>query len=123
VIRECGFEAQNSDVCVKLKQSGRELHGDLWTRNAMCNSACPYLILGATTREIAPDALLAVHSPKVVAHFQGGVPTPQMQAEANARGRERADRMLREYIVKMGAEIGLLALARTVKFEDTRPHA
>jgi hypothetical protein len=120
VVRECGFEAQNSDVCVKLKQSGRELHGDLWTRNAMCNSACPYLILGATTREIAPDALLAVHSPKVVAHFQGGVPTPQMQAEANARGRERADRMLREYIVKMGAEIGLLVLARTVKFEDTR---
>ncbi len=32
----------------------------------MCNSACPYLILGAATREIAPDALLAVHSPKVV---------------------------------------------------------
>ena len=120
VVRECGFEAQNGDVCVKLKQSGRELHGDLWTRNAMCNSACPYLILGATTREIAPDALLAVHSPKVVAHFRGGVPTPQMQAEANARGRERADRMLREYIVKMGAEIGLLVLARTVKFEDTR---
>ena len=88
VVRECGFEAQNSDVCLKLKQSGRELHGDLWTRNAMCNSACPYLILGATTREIAPDALLAVHSPKVVAHFRGGVPTAQMQAEANARGRD-----------------------------------
>ena len=68
----------------------------------MCNSACPYLILGATTREIAPDVLLAVHSPKAVAHFRGGVPTPQMQAEANARGRERADRMRREYIVEMG---------------------
>jgi len=120
VVRECGFEAQNSDVCLKLKQSGRELHGDLWTRNAMCNSACPYLILGATTREIAPDALLAVHSPKVVAHFRGGVPTAQMQAEANARGRERADRMIKEYIVRMGAELGLLVLARTVKFEDTR---
>ena len=120
VVRECGFEAQNSDVCVKLKQSGRELHGDLWTRNAMCNSACPYLMLGAATREIAPDALLAVHSPKVVAHFRGGVPTPEMRAEANARGRERADSMLREYIARMGAEMGLLALARTVKFEDSR---
>ncbi len=120
VVRECGFEAQNSDVCVKLKQSGRELHGDLWSRNAMCNSACPYLILGATTREIAPDALLAVHSPKVVAYFRGGVPTPKMQAEANAQGRERADRMLSEYIAKMGVDPGLLVLARTVKFEDTR---
>jgi hypothetical protein len=120
VVRECGFEAQDGDVCVKLKQSGRELHGELWTRGAMCNSACPYLILGAATREIAPDALLAVHSPKVVAHFRGGVPTAQMQAEANARGRERADRMIKDYIVKMGAELGLLVLARTVKYEDSR---
>lgn len=120
VVRECGFEAQDSDACVKLKQSGRELNGNLWTRNAMCNSACPYLILGATTREVAPDALLAVHSPKVVAHFRGGVPTPQMQAEANARGRERADRMIKEYFARMGADLGLLVLARTIKFEDTR---
>ena len=85
--RECGFEAQNGEVCLKLKQSGRELHGDLWTRGAMCNSACPYLILGATTREIAPDAVLAVHSPKVVVHFRGGgVPTRQMRAAATERG-------------------------------------
>ena len=41
-----------------------------------------YLILGATTREIAPDALLAVHSPKVVAAFPAGMPTAQMQAAA-----------------------------------------
>ena len=41
VVKECGFEAQNGDACLKLKQSGRELHGDLWTRGAMCNSACP----------------------------------------------------------------------------------
>jgi hypothetical protein len=118
VVRECGFEAQNSDVCVKLKQSGRELHGDLWTRNAMCNSACPYLMLGATTREVAPDALLAVHSPKVVAHFLGGTPPPQIQAEATARGVERVDRMLMQYILKMGAEPGLIVLARTIKYED-----
>src|SRR5260221_5437363 len=56
VVRECGFESQDSAPCLKLKQSGRELHGDLWTRGAICNSACPYLILGANTREIAPDA-------------------------------------------------------------------
>ena len=29
VLQECGFEAQDSEVCLKLKQSGRELHGDL----------------------------------------------------------------------------------------------
>ena len=118
VVRECGLEAQNGDVCIKLKQSGRELHGDLWTRNASCSSACRYLMLGATTREIAPDALLAVHSPKVVAHFLGGVPAPQIRAEATARGVERIDRMLIHYITKMGAEPGLMVLASTIKYED-----
>jgi hypothetical protein len=119
LVSECGFEAQSSEVCVKLKQSGRELHGDLWTRGASCNSACPYLMLGATTRQIAPDAVLAVHSPRIVVHFRGtGVPTSAMRAAAAERGLERADRMLQNYIVKMGADIGLLGLARTVKFED-----
>jgi hypothetical protein len=118
VVTECGFEAQDSEVCVHLKQSGRELHGDLWTRGAMCNSACPYLILGAATREIAPDAVLAVHSPRVVLNFRGGEPTQEMRAKAVERGLERADRLISSYIQKMGAEPGLLVLARTIKFED-----
>jgi hypothetical protein len=118
VVKECGFEAQDSEVCLKLKQSGRELHGDLWTRGATCNSACPYLLLGATTREIAADALLAVHSAKVIVHFRGGVPTAEMKAAATERGIERADRMLSSYIAKMGGDIGLLELARSIKFES-----
>jgi hypothetical protein len=118
VVMECGFEAQDSEACIRLKQSGRELRGDLWTRGAMCNSACPYLILGAATREIAPDAVLAVHSPRVVVNFRGGVPTQEMRAAAVARGLERADRLLSAYIRKMGAEPALLVLARTIKFED-----
>jgi hypothetical protein len=119
VVRECGFEAQDSDVCVKLKQSGRVLHGDLFTRGAMCNSACPYLLLGATTREVAPDAILGVHSPKVVLYFHGGAaPTQQMRSAATQRGLERADRMLSSYIVRMGADIGLLGLVHTIKFEE-----
>jgi len=119
VVRECGFEAQDSEVCIRLKQSGRELHGDLFTHNAMCASACPYLILGATTREIAPDAALAVHSPKVVVSFRGaGKPTPSMVAAATERGRERGDRLLEGYFAKMGVDAGLLELSHTVRFED-----
>jgi hypothetical protein len=117
IIADCGFEAQDGASCVKLKQSGRELRGDLFTRGTNCNSACPYLLLGATTREIAPDALLAVHSAKVVVYFRGGTPTAEVQAAANQRGRDRADRMLSAYIVKMGADIGLFDLVRSVKFE------
>jgi hypothetical protein len=118
VVTECGFEAQDSAVCVRLKLSGHELHGDVWTRGAICNSACPYLILGAAIREIAPDAVLAVHSPRVVVNFTGGVPTQEMRATAVARGLERADRLISGYIQKMGGEPGLLSVARTVKFED-----
>jgi hypothetical protein len=76
-------------------------------------------MLGATTREIAPDAVLAVHSPKVVVHFRGnGTPSREMRAAATERGLDRADRMLYNYIEKMGADVGLLDLARTIKFED-----
>jgi hypothetical protein len=118
VLQECGFEAQDSEVCLKLKQSGREIHGDLETRGAICNSACPYLILGATTREIAPDTTLAVHSPKVIVQFTGGKPSRETLTAATERGRERAGRLLASYFKRMGAEPALLALASTIKFED-----
>src|SRR5207237_993891 len=55
---------------------------------------------------------------KVIVHFRDGVPTPEMTAAATARGIERADRMLSSYIVKMGGDIGLLELARSIKFES-----
>ena len=118
VVRECGFEAQDSDVCIKLKQSGRELTGDLWTRNAICNSACPYFLLGASTREIAPDTSLGVHSAKVITQFLGVVPTAEMLAAATQRGRERSNGLLAGYFARMGADTGLLKLVSTVKFED-----
>jgi len=117
VVTECGFEAQDSDVCVKLKQSGRELHGDLVTRNAMCNSACPYLILGASVREIAPDAVLAVHTPKVMLTYHGEAPPESMRAVARARGLERANNLVARYLSKMDVAPGLLDVAKTVPFE------
>ena len=118
IVRDCGFEAQTSEVCLKLKRSGRELASDLTTRNAQCNSACPYLMLGATTREVAPDAILGVHSPKVVLRASGGQPTREMVVEATQRGVERADRLLSNYVFKMGIEGELLDVARHIKFED-----
>jgi len=75
-------------------------------------------MLGATTREVAPDALLGVHSAKVVFRYNGGTPPPEMRAAATQRGLARVDSMLSRYFVKMGAEQGLLALASTIRFED-----
>jgi hypothetical protein len=117
-VDECGFEAQDGEACTKLKQSGRELSGTLSTRGALCGSACPYLMLGASVREIAADAVLAVHSARVVVTFTGGTPTPTMVAAANVRAHERSDQSLAAYFAKLRADTGLLALVRTVKFED-----
>ena len=118
ILADCGFEAQDSDVCLKLKQSGRELNGELTTRGVLCGSACPYLMLGASTREIAPDAALAVHNSRIVITFTGGTPTPTMVAAANARAHERSDVNIAAYFAKVRGDVALLALARTVKFED-----
>jgi hypothetical protein len=95
----------------------------------MCNSACSYLILGASTREIAPDAVLAIHSPKVVLRFSGGAPTPQARAAATERSLARIDRWpacsqpvrrektagarANERVAGPRAEIGRLVLAGT----------
>jgi len=118
LVRECGFEAQDSDVCIKLKQSGRELHGDLFTSGAICASACPYLLAGAAVHEVAPDAVLAVHSTKVILSFRGSQPDPSVVAAADQRGHQRADRLVSAYLAKMGIDAGLLGLAKSVKFED-----
>jgi hypothetical protein len=75
-------------------------------------------MLGAPTREVAPDAILGVHSPKVVLRSSGGQPTREMVVEATQRGVERADRLLSNYVVKMGIEGELLDVARHTKFED-----
>ena len=109
-LRECGFEAQDGETCTRLKQSGRELHGEVWTRGATCNSACPYLILGAPVREIAPDATLAVHSPRVILNFTGGVPTREVRAQAMQQAMARSDRMVLDYMTKLGADPGQLRI-------------
>ncbi len=119
LVRECGFEAQDSDACIKLKQSGRELHGDLFTRAAICASACPYVFAGAAVHEVAPDAVLGVHSPKIVFNFRGAPqPDAAVIAAADQRGHERADHMVTVYLAKMGIDTGLLRVADSVRFED-----
>ena len=118
VVSECGLEAQDSEACIRLKQLGRELHGELITRGALCASACPYLMLGAASHEVAPDALLGVHTPKVMISVRHGKPTQAMLDTAIERGEERVHRMLKNYISRMGIDAGLLDLASSIKFED-----
>jgi hypothetical protein len=120
----CAGGTQVDAACLKIKTAGGEVEAELTTRNAMCNSACGYLFLGATTREVAPDAAVAVHNSKLTLVIHGH-PPPQVVAEFRERGMARADRERAAFIAAMGIKGELNDLIRTVKFESlhvlTRP--
>lgn len=58
--------ANESKECASAKRSGRELPSRLTSTLSQCNSACVYAIVGARTREIAPEAHLGIHASKTV---------------------------------------------------------
>jgi len=113
----CAGGTQVDAACLKIKTGGGEIEAELNTRNAMCNSACSYLFLGATTREVAPDAVVAVHNSKLtlVVH---GQPPPRLVAEFRERGMAKADRERAAFVVSMGISRELDDLIKTVKFES-----
>jgi hypothetical protein len=124
IVSACGPEAQVDDTCLKIKTGGGEVQAEIVTRRAMCNSACGYLFLGATTREVAPDATMAVHNSKFTLLFRGHAP-PELIAAATDRGLARADRERTAFVAAMGISHALVDLIKTVKFENahtlTRP--
>jgi hypothetical protein len=120
----CAPGSQVDDACLKIKAAGGEIRAEIATRNAMCNSACGYLFLGATTREVAPDAALGVHNTKLIVEFRGH-PSAQQRAEFIAIHHDRDDRERLSFVEAMGISHELVDLIETVKFESmhilTRP--
>jgi hypothetical protein len=120
----CAAASQADEACLKIKTAGGEVAAELATRGAMCNSACGYLFLGATTREVAPDAALGVHHSKLIVEFRGH-PSARQRAEVMASRRDRADRDIASFVEAMGISRELVDLVQTVKFENlhvlTRP--
>jgi len=113
----CASGTQVDDACLKLKTSGAEVEAEISTYHAMCNSACSYLFLGATTREVAPDAALAVHSSKLTLVVRGH-PPPAVVADFRAKSIAKADRERASFIQAMGISRDLNDLIKTVKFEN-----
>lgn len=117
IVTACDPGAQVDAACLKAKAASGELEAELTTYHAMCNSACGYLFLGATTREVAPDAALAVHNSRLILSIRGN-PPPAALAEFRARRIASADRDRSAYISAMGISRELDDLIRTVKFES-----
>ncbi|MFK4507281.1 hypothetical protein LPJ38_26090 [Bradyrhizobium daqingense] len=113
----CGVGPQADAACLKIKNASGEVEAELTTSRAMCNSACGYLFFGATSREVAPDAALAVHNSRLVLLFHGH-PAPEAVAEYRRRRILTADRDRAAFIAAMGISGELDALIRTVKFEN-----
>lgn len=124
IVAACVGGSQVDDECLKMKSGRGEIKAELTTRAAMCNSACGYMLLGATTREVAPDAAVAVHSSKLTVAFQGH-PSAQQMADYRHRRMAEADRERAAFIAAMGIKRELEDLIKTVKFESlhvlTRP--
>ena len=104
--------------CGKVLREQPEAEAALWTKNAVCNSACAYAILGAVKREIAPDAFLGVHS----AHFYVSVPgtsaAAQRRREQVLRNDERRfEHEILRYLDEMGISSALYRLALQTQFE------
>ena len=117
IVTACRTGSQTDEGCLKLKAAGGELRAELETRRAMCNSACAYLFLGATAREVAPDAVVGVHSSKLTITFRGH-PTADQVAMFRARSIARADRERASFVAGMGISRELTDLISTVKFEN-----
>ncbi len=113
----CAAGTQVDAACLKIKMAGGEVEAQLTTRNAMCNSACTYLFFGATTREVAPDAMVAVHNSRLKLFVRGPVSAQQM-ADFKQHSMERADRERAAFVVSMGINRELDDLIKTVKFES-----
>jgi hypothetical protein len=117
IVTACAAGTQVDDACLKIKTGGSEVEAEISTYHAMCNSACSYLFLGATTREVAPDAALAVHSSKLTLVVRGH-PPPQLVAAYREKSMAKADRDRASFIQAMGISRDLNDLIRTVKYEN-----
>ncbi|MTV12114.1 MULTISPECIES: hypothetical protein [Bradyrhizobium] len=124
IVPACSTGTQVDAACLKIKAAKGEVEAELTTRNAMCVSACAYLFLGATSREVAPDSVLAVHNSKLMFVIHGHPPA-QVVADFRRREMVSADRDRNVFLAAMGISHELSDLIKSVKFEDlhvlTRP--
>ncbi|MCK1390935.1 hypothetical protein [Bradyrhizobium sp. 1] len=124
IVTACASGTQVDAACLKVKNTSGEVEAELTTYRAMCNSACGFLLIGATSREVAPDAAVAVHNSRLTLLFHGN-PPPQVVAEARRRRIASGERDRTAFIAAMGISRELDDLIQTVKFENlhvlTRP--
>lgn len=120
IAKGCEAGSQIDDACLKIKGAGEEVDASVVVQKAQCNSACGYLFLGATTREVPVDAMLGVHSSRILLKIIGR-PSLSQRQEFLDRMRDRSDSELTSYLRTMGISHELFDMVKTIKFENMRP--
>lgn len=91
----CHLSFPLDDACRRLMQSKREHKARLYFGGARCGSACVYAMVGASTRHVDPGATLRIHS----------AAGPEI---------DKAENVLRRYVVSMGVDPGLVDAAAKI---------
>lgn len=104
-----------ADACRKLlKKPDGPVPARVASYGGQCNSACVYALIGAKTREVAPDAVIGVHavSLKLTVKVFRGHELSQSRLNAMAKSRlNDVNENLRGYVREMGIDPELFDLA------------
>jgi hypothetical protein len=93
------------EACRRLMQSKREHKARLVTKDARCVSACVYALLGGSSRKVAQDAKLGIHSAR---------PLARHTAEERKQKVDEAHYLTRTYVMELGIDPGLIDAAAKV---------
>jgi len=121
----CDPKQRREKACDAIMRSGRELTAELRTR-ASCASACVYALIGAAERELAPDAVLGVHSVSITRVWKlmnrdGRVLVANSTKLAgNSSEVHDTHARLTRYAAEMGIGRGLIDAAAATPFETIR---
>jgi hypothetical protein len=97
-----------NDACRRQVQSASEQKAKLMPPGAHCASGCVYALLGASERQVAPTAELGVHSVRFIWALSSRSPS------APPPTTDVIDSALRNYMVEMGVDPGLIDAATKV---------
>lgn len=110
---------QTDDACALIKTTRDEVTASITTRGAVCGSSCTFLLFGTVAREVAPDAAVVVHGPKVRMEFRPNM-NEKFRGEATAKAYDEADRLAIGYVEEMGISRELVTLADSIPHESAR---
>jgi hypothetical protein len=106
----CGRANGNGPACRRLTQTERQHRARLITAGVRCNSACVYALVGGSTRNVASDALLGIHSVRPL----------DVSPQAASFDVNDVHRQLKRHVIEMGVDPSLIDAAAKVSADRVR---